>query len=126
MNPRMVEAALRGEMVMVQIPREVVASCVTVPRLPETVTQDSVFSVFGIKPKSYLAFARAGEFPNQKRGRLRVALYSDVRAFLTRQVDRTRAAVGVRDGVRTDDVNGAMILRATKLLRRRAASSTTA
>ena len=55
--------------------------------VPDTVTQDNVFQLFGLRPKAYLRFARASKFPNNKLGRLRIALYEDVKAFLTCRPD---------------------------------------
>ncbi len=73
-----------GAKVMLEVPREFAESLGAQfgRRLPELVTQDSVFDLFGIRPRAYLAMARTKSFPVRKRGRLRVALYDDVRRFL--------------------------------------------
>ena len=82
--------SLPGEITL-RIPTEVVTASMqgVIERkpVPETVTQESVFELFGLRSKTYLRFARAGRFPNNKIGSLRVALYEDVRAFLTCRPD---------------------------------------
>jgi hypothetical protein len=76
---------------MLRIPAAVLAASVQgiIARkpAPQTVTQQNVFEVFGLRSKTYLRLARAGKFPNNKIGSLRIALYEDVRAFLTCRPD---------------------------------------
>ena len=75
--------AARGT-VMLEVPREFAESLGAQfgRRLPEFVTQDSVFDLFGIRKRAYLAMVRGNKFPIRKRGQLRIALYDDVRKFL--------------------------------------------
>ncbi len=91
-----------GDEITFTISRDVLASIIPAPRTPSvpvTITQDNCLEVFGVKPETFLAFARANRFPNEKRGRLRVANYDDVKAFLTRRPDlaKTKADIDAID-----------------------------
>lgn len=49
---------------------------------PIAVSQRTVFAVFGVPPRDYLAGARKGEFPSSKVGRLVIARTEDVLAWI--------------------------------------------
>ena len=98
-----------GATVMLEVPREFAESLGAQygRRLPEFVTQDSVFDLFGIRKRTYLAMVRDKKFPSRKRGQLRIALYDDVRKFLLGGDDPTdkaenenteRKKTGLQDG----------------------------
>jgi hypothetical protein len=60
---------------------------------PATVTEYNCMQVFGLPPKHFRRFARTGKFPTTRQGHLRVALYEDVKRFLTerRACDKLRS-----------------------------------
>lgn len=67
------------EQVMVPVPR----SMLTVAAPPATVTQRTSLAVFGVPPRKFLDLAGAGAFPVKVEGKLRVARFADVEAYLT-------------------------------------------
>lgn len=67
------------EQVMVPVPR----ALLTVAAPPATVTQKTSLLVFGLPPRKYLELAASGNFPVKVEGKLRVARYADVEAYLT-------------------------------------------
>jgi hypothetical protein len=86
-------------------------------RLPELVTQDSVFELFGITPRAYLGFARAGRFPCTKRGRIRIAHYEDVKNYLTTRLARDEAP-NAQESSAASSINWEAVMQNTRVGRR--------
>lgn len=81
------------DLVTVQLPRS--ALVVQAPE-PVSVSQRTVQEVFGLTPRAYLGLCKRDAFPVTRVGRLRVAMCSDLRAYLTAERERAqpRAAGG--------------------------------
>jgi len=70
-------------MIARRVLEEVLVPATIVAPLPATVTQRTCLEHFGIAPADFLRFAADGAFAVTERGKLRVARYADVEAYLT-------------------------------------------
>lgn len=78
------------ETIMVPVPR----AALTVAAPPSTVSQRTSLAVFGLPPKHFLRLAHDGAFAVKIVGKLRVAKYADVEAYLTSGAMVRRRAKG--------------------------------